>query len=166
VSAFPPAHRRASRDAGLSLIEILIAIVLLGGVIAGTMATLRAATIGGTMHRDHSRAHAWLQSSSDILYASPKVTCSTSEPDAGEGDVRSAYDWVIDHEVPNPPEWKDWQIRVVPPIQFWNAGNLDADPDVEYYFGSDCDPSLSLQLIRLEVKSPSGQIIETVEIVK
>jgi hypothetical protein len=55
---------------------------------------------------------------------------------------------------------------VVPPVQFWNAGNTDSDPDVEYFFGSDCDPSLSLQLIRLEVKSPSGQIIETVEIVK
>jgi hypothetical protein len=51
-------------------------------------------------------------------------------------------------------------------VKFWNAANLDADPDTEYYFGPDCDPSLTLQLIELEVKSPNGQVIETVEIVK
>ena len=149
----------------MSLIEILIAIVLLGGVIAGTMATLRATTLSGAIHRDHSRAHAWLQTASDILYAEPKVACNSADVDKGEATVRAAYDAVID-AVPNPPEWKDWQIRVVPTVKFWNAANLDSDPDVEYYFGADCDPSLGLQLVQLEVKSPSGRIIETVEIVK
>jgi hypothetical protein len=106
-----------------------------------------------------------LQTASDILYAEPKVACNSTDADKGEATVRAAYDAVID-AVPNPPDWKDWQIRVVPTVQFWNAANLDSDPDVEYYFGADCDPSLQLQLIELEVKSPSGRIIETVEIVK
>ena len=149
----------------MSLIEILIAVVLLGGVIAGTMAALRATTLSGALHRDHSRAHAWLQSASDILYAEPNIACNTTDADKGESTVRAAYDGVIDG-VDNPPDWKDWQIRVVGPVLFWNAGNLDADPDNEYFFGTDCDPSLSLQLIKLEVKSPSGRVIETVEIVK
>jgi hypothetical protein len=147
------------------LIEVLIAIVLLAGVIAGSMAALRATTISGELHRDHSRGHAWLQTASDILYASPKVACSTTASDKGEAAVRAAYDTVV-KGVPNPPEWSDWQIRVVPTVKFWNAGNLDADPDVEYYFGAGCDPSLQLQLVQLEVKSPSGRIIETVDIVK
>ena len=46
------------------------------------------------------------------------------------------------------------------------APNLDADPDVEYFFGSDCDPSRTLQLIKIEVRSTNGHIIESVEIVK
>jgi prepilin-type N-terminal cleavage/methylation domain-containing protein len=164
VSDFRDAPR-PHRDAGLTLIEILIAIVLLAGVIAGSMAALRATTLSGGIHRDHSRAHAWLQTASDILYAEPKTPCNTTDADKGESKVRAAYDAVVD-AVPNPPDWKDWQIRVVPSVKFWNAANLDADPDVEYYFGTACDPSLQLQLVQLEVKSPSGRIIETVEIVK
>ena len=157
---------RPRRDTGFSLIEILIAIVLLGGVIAGTMATLRATTLSGTLHRDHSRAHQWLQSASDILYAEDKEACDESEADKGEKRVRLAYDKVIDDQVQNPTGWADWQIEVVDPVTFWNADNLDADPDPEFFFGPDCDPSLQLQLITLEVRAQSGRIIETVEIVK
>lgn len=153
------------RDRGTTLIEILIAIVLIGGVVAGTMATLRATTLAGTVHRDHSNAHGWLQSASDILYAAPKVACDTSLPNNGEATVRAAYEAVVDG-VPNPQDWQDWQIRVVGPVQFWNSGNIDADPDIEFFFGSDCDPSLSLQLIELEVRSTNNRIIESVEIVK
>lgn len=126
---------------------------------------MRASIVGGTIHRDHSRAHAWLQSASDILYAEPKVGCDRASADGGEAAVRAAYDAVVD-AVPNPPEWRDWQIRVVPHVTFWNAANLDGDPDVEYFFGANCDPSLTLQLIELEVRAPSGRIIETVQIVK
>ena len=35
-----------------------------------------------------------------------------------------------------------------------------------FFFGSQCDPSLGLQLIQIEVRSTSGEIIESVEIVK
>ena len=87
---------RPRRDAGFTLIEVLIALVLLGGVIAGTMATLRATTLSGEIHRDHSRAHAWLQSASDILYAAPQGGCNTTDADKGEATVRAAYDAIID----------------------------------------------------------------------
>lgn len=151
----------------MTLIEILIAITLLAGVIAGSMAALRATTISGAIHRDHSRAHAWLQNASDVLYATDKMTCDALEADAGEKKVREHYQSVIQGpDVPNPPEWKDWQITIVPPVKFWNSANLDADPDPEFFFGSNCDPNLGLQDITLQVKSPSGRIIESVEIVK
>ena len=139
--------------------------MLLGGVIAGTMATLRATTLSGEIHRDHSRAHAWLQSASDVLYATPKVQCNTVDADKGELAVRTTYDGIID-AAPKPPEWSAWQIRIVPKVKFWNSANLDTDPDLEYFFGSDCDPSLQLQLIEIQVASPSGRIIESVEIIK
>ena len=130
------------------------------------MAALRATTMSGAIHRDHARAHAWLQSASDILYAETKKGCDGSQADQGEKDVRAAYDAVIDVKVKKPSEWESWQIQVVQPVKFWNSGNLDADPDPEFFFGSDCDPNLQLQQITIQVKSPSGRIIETVEIVK
>ncbi|MGH9133460.1 MAG: type IV pilus modification PilV family protein [Ilumatobacteraceae bacterium] len=158
---------RASRrrDSGLSFVEILIAIVLLGGVVSGSMVTLRATILSGTIQRDHANAHGWLQSASDVLYAHPKQACDPSSPDFGHQAIVDEYDAVID-AVANPQGWKDWQIRVVAPIKFWNSGQLDADPDVEFFFGSDCDPSLTLQLIVIEVRSTNGKIIESVEIVK
>lgn len=160
-----PRRRRDSRDVGVTLVEILIAIVLIGGVIAGTMVSLRATVIAGTIHRDHSNAHGWMQSASDVLYAAPKIACDSSLPSNGEPDVRAAYEAVVDG-VANPQGWNDWQIRIVGPIQFWNSGNTDADPDIEFFFGSDCDPSLTLQLIRIEVRSTDNRIIESVEIIK
>ena len=156
-------HNRA--DHGFTLIETLIALVLLGGVIAGSLAALRMSTLGGELHRDHSRAHAWLQSASDILYAAEKTNCNTVDADAGEATIRAKYQAII-AAVPNPPNWAEWQLRFVRDIQFWNSANLDADPDMEFYFSNTCDPSLTLQLIELEVRSPSGKIIESVEIVK
>jgi hypothetical protein len=156
---------RDRRDAGVTFVEILLAIVLLGGVVAGTMVTLRATILGGTIQRDHANAHGWLQSASDVLYAHPKLACDPSSSDLGHQAIVDDYEAVID-AVANPQGWKDWQIRIVPPIQFWNSGQTDADPDVEFFFGSDCDPSLTLQLIEIEVRSTNGKIIETVEIVK
>lgn len=157
------ANRRV--DAGMTLIEILIAIVLLGGVVAGTMATLRTSIIAGALHRDHSNAHGWLQSASDMLYAAPRTDCDPAVPDKGEQDVRDDYIDIV-KAVPHPQEWDTWQINVVYPVKFWNADNVDADPDVEYFFGSDCDPSLGLQLVTIEVRNTDGAIIENVEIVK
>jgi hypothetical protein len=165
VTKFPDAQR-PRRDSGVTLLEILIAITLLAGVIAGTMAALQATTMSGELHRDHARAHAWLQSASDVLYAEPKTHCDGTKADQGEKTVRDAYDLVIDKLVKKPSDWESWQLQVVPPVKFWNSANLDADPDPEFFFGSACDPNLQLQDITLQVKSPSGRIIETVEIVK
>lgn len=159
------AERRGETDRGTTLIELLIAIVLIGGVVAGTMATLRATTIAGTMHRDHSNAHGWLQSASDVLYAAPRTDCNPALPDKGEANTRTAYKSIV-NGVTNPQGFADWQIQIVPKVQFWNSGNIDSDPDVEFFFGPDCDPNLTLQLIKIEVRNKDSQIIESVEIVK
>ena len=126
---------------------------------------LRTTILSGAAQRDHTKAHAWLQSSSDVLYASAKINCVPTETDIkNEQDVTAAYNVIVKY-TPNPEDWADWQINVVK-VLFWNAGQVDADPDVDFYFGPDCDPSLGLQLIELEVRAPSGRIIEQVEIVK
>lgn len=149
------------------MVEILISIVLMGTAVGGTLSALRSSIVGGTIQRDHANAHAWLQSASDLIYAEPKTPCNPSLADGGESDVRTAYEAIADG-VANPEGWSTWQISVVGPIQFWNAADVNNDRVPEYSFGSNCqeDVGLSLQLIKLQVRSPNGRIVETVEIVK
>jgi hypothetical protein len=156
----------ARRDSGTTLIEILVSIVLIGTAVVSTLGALRISVIGGTIHRDHANAHAWLQSASDVLYASEKEDCDTSLSDGGKAMIIGTYQPVVD-AVANPEGWTNTQIRVVD-LEFWNATDTDGDGIVEYRFGSVCQDSinLSLQRITIEVRSPDGRIIEEVELVK
>lgn len=160
-----PRHRD-DHDQGMTLIEILVSIVLIGTVVVATLGALRISILGGTVHRDHANAHAWLQSASDVLYAREKVDCSTTDPDGGKAAIISLYQPTVD-VVPNPETWINSQIKLTD-IQFWNATDTDNDGIVEYRFGNVCQDSinLSLQRITLEVRSPNGRIIEQVELIK
>ena len=53
-------------------------------------------------------------------------------------------------------------------IQLWNSLDSDLDGQTEFYFGTECqdDRNLTLQQITIQVSSPSGRIIEQVELVK
>jgi type II secretory pathway pseudopilin PulG len=154
------------RDSGTTLVEILVSIVLIGTAVVSTLGALRISVIGGAVHRDHANAHAWLQSASDVLYASEKEDCDTSLSDGGKSLIIGTYQPVVD-AVANPEGWKNTQIRIVD-LEFWNATDTDGDGIVEYRFGSVCQDSinLALQRITLEVRSPDGRIIEEVELVK
>lgn len=157
---------RRHGDSGTTLVEILVSIVLIGTAVVATLGALRISVIGGTIHRDHANAHAWLQSASDVLYASAKEPCSTSLGDGGKSVIIGKYQPVVD-VVANPEGWTNSQIKVVG-LEFWNASDTDGDRVVEYRFGTVCQASinLSLQRVTLEVRSPDGKIIEQVELVK
>jgi type II secretory pathway pseudopilin PulG len=158
-----PAGRR---DSGTTLVEILVSIVLIGTAVVATLGALQVSIVGGAIHRDHANAHAWLQSASDVLYASEKQDCDVSQPDGGAADIIDAYQPVVD-AVANPEDWSNSQIAIVD-LEFWNATDTDNDGIVEYRFGPVCQDSinLALQRVTLEVRSPDGQIIEQVELVK
>ncbi len=150
----------------MTLIEVLVSVMLLGTVVVSTLGVLRISVLGGTVHRDHANAHAWLQSASDVVYATTKVDCSTGTPDSGKEAIRAAYQSVVD-PVPNPETWANSQIRIID-IQFWNSADTDNDGIVEFRFGTACqdDKNLSLQRITIQVRSPNGRIIEQVELIK
>lgn len=154
------------RDSGTTLVEILVSIVLIGTAVVATLGALRISMLGGTIHRDHANAHAWLQSASDVLYASEKEDCDTSLGDGGRSVIIGKYQPIVD-AVGNPEGWTNSQIQVVG-LDFWNATDTDGDGIVEYRFGPVCQDSinLALQRVTLEVRSPSGRIIEQVELVK
>ncbi len=150
----------------MTLVEILVSILLIGTVVVATLGALRASILGGTVHRDHANAHAWLQSASDVLYAREKVDCSTTDADSGKAAILALYQPSVD-VVSNPETWTNSQISIVD-IQFWNATDTDGDGIVEYRFGTVCQDTinLSLQRITLEVRSPNGRIIEQVDLIK
>lgn len=158
--------------------EVLVAIVLLGTVGVAMLTALRVTVIGTRTERDHSRAYQWLQSSAGVLEATERVPC-TFDPVAdapflsSEEKVRFKYEDVIRTEVVNPPGWADFQITVVPPVKVWDGARYwdpfdPTAPDTDPVDPAACFDSAGryLQLVTLQVTSPDGEIIESIEVVK
>lgn len=142
-------------DTGVSLIEILVAVVLLGSVVVAVMAALAATILGSTIDRDHANAHAWLQSATDLLYGTPRVDCGsiavTNKP-----AVLANYRAVA-ATTTNPEGWPAANIEVYD-VQFWNGA----------IYQSNCydDFGINLQLIKVRVRDTDGRIVKDVEVVK
>ena len=134
---------RVRRDEGISFVEILVCVVLIGTTVVATLTALRVSIIGGTVHRDHANAHAWLQSASDVLYAREKFDCTTTlalttarETTSGRPIRRPS------NAVPNPEDWTnspDHDHRH-PVVEL--AGLGPGRSDVEFYFGTECQDAI------------------------
>ncbi len=150
-----PQSARQGDDAGVSLIEILVAVVLLGSVVVAVIAALAATILGSTIDRDHANAHAWLQSATDLLYGTPRVDCGsiavTNKP-----AVMANYGAVA-ATTTNPEGWPAANIEVYD-VQFWNGET----------YQNTCydDLGINLQLIKVRVRDTDGRIVEDVEVVK
>lgn len=164
---------RTRRDRGVTFIEILVAIVLLGTVGIGVLTAMRASVIGTRIERDHARAFQWLQSADGVLQGTDRVGCGDYDPDIHYPTYSSAEEWVrlqyqntIRSEVVNPPGWEDSQISVAPSVMVWD-GTQYWDP-YDPLAPAECfdDVDRFLQLVTLEVASPDGDIIETIQVVK
>jgi Tfp pilus assembly protein PilV len=145
------------RDSGVTLIEILISIVLLGLVVGAMLTTLAVTVSASATERDHANAHAWLQTASDVLYGLERHDCGTIAA-AQEGAVRAFYETEIKAVATNPEGWPAANIEVVPPILFWDGDG----------YQSTCydDQNINLQLITIRVRNLDNQIVETVQVVK
>lgn len=147
---------RQRRDAGQSLVEVLIAILLTGMLAIAGMVTLRASIVGSEIDRDHANAHAWLQTASDVLYGAARWDCGTEAAPAA-GAVADKYDEII-QATTNPRGWDSELIKVVRPVLFWDGS----------IYQSTCfdDSGVNLQLVTIQVQAPDGRIVESVQIVK
>lgn len=145
------------RDAGMTLVETLISIVLVGTLSVAAMVTLRTTILASRLDRDHANAHAWLQTASDVLYGSERIDCGT-EAATAEETVRLGYQAIV-QSTQNPEGWPAENITVVPNVKFWDGVSS---------YGPICydDAGINLQLIKLEVRGLDGSIVENVEIVK
>ncbi len=147
----------AARDEGMSLVEVMVAIVLTGTLAVTGMVCLRASIVASATDRDHANAHAWLQTASDVIYGAERVDCGTPLSTDAEA-VAVAYE-VIARGTSNPQGWPAGKISVVRPVKFWDGTST---------YQSTCydDSGINLQLIQLQVRAPDGRIVESVEIVK
>jgi len=127
----------------VSLIEILIALTLMGTVVVATMTALTASISASSLDRDHANAHAWLQTAADTLYARDLITCD-AQPLA---DITATNIEVIGLEY-----WR---------YEFDLATNQETSG-----WGTLCDsPETNLQKVELRVRGDDGRIVEEVEVV-
>jgi prepilin-type N-terminal cleavage/methylation domain-containing protein len=163
-----PSHMRMRsepRDRGTSLVEVLIAIVVMGLVISATLSLLRVTVMASATDRDHSNAHAWLQTAADVLYARPLEPCAPANALAtNKAAIIATYESTL-QQTDNPEGWPDANIKVVD-LQFWS---IDMDPVTKFTkegWGNLCDTlDTNLQRVGIEVRSRSGKIVEQVEVI-
>jgi hypothetical protein len=157
------------RDGGVTYVEVLVCIVLLGTVVLATLAASQAAIIGGRVERDHARAHEWLQSAISRLEAVPRAACSTDIADA-EPSIRQYYqDELQAPAVVPPPGWSAADLTVLSPVRFWDGAQYwsPSEPGAPLNCATEYDGGGHLlQLLTIQVADPDGDIIETVEVVK
>ncbi|MEO7397541.1 MAG: hypothetical protein ABIW84_03150 [Ilumatobacteraceae bacterium] len=152
----------------MSLVEVLVAVVLLGTAVVATLTALRGTIIATAIERDHAKAYQWLQSAVGVLQGAERAGCDLGPLDTGystgEAKVRETYQQVIRDGVINPDGWGDYQLVVLPPVKVWD-GELYWDPAMSPQSCYDSS-GFKLQLITIRVTSPDGKIIEDLQVVK
>jgi hypothetical protein len=160
------------------LIEVLIAIVLMGLAVTATMTTLTATITATSLDRDHANAHAWLQTGVDMLYAQELINCgaigtdndgdsvTTASDSDGVmttfGDVKNDYQSTL-RQTDNPEGWPDANIEVID-LQFWNIEKLASGLGTEAWSTS-CDNDTTLQRLLVRVRGADGRIVEETEVI-
>jgi len=154
------------RDRGMTLIEIVIAVVLTGLVVVAVLSLLTTTISASRLDRDHSNAHAWLQTASDMLYARAPEHCDETLTDPA--DIETKRQAIIAEyrdtvrETENPEHWPQSNIEVID-LFFWHYEGAGANGVVEGWFHDKC--TTTLQLVELRVRDEGGDIIEEVEVI-
>ena len=160
------ARPRSDRDRGALLIEVVIAIVLLGTVVAASVAGLTTTINASSLDRDHANAHAWLQTAADMLYARELVVCGTMDPLDPVNDVAlvaAEYQATI-RQTENPENWGANNISVIA-LEWWSIDIDSAGVGTESW-GTQCDAGdTNLQKVELQVTAEDGRIVEEVEVI-
>ena len=156
----PPAH-----DHGFSLVEILVSVVLLGMTVTAVMTTARVSIVASVTDRDHATSYTWLQAASDEIYLAPRVPCTS-----GVAAATASYDAAA-KVVDRPPAWDSTSATIdVINVEFLGKATADADfewSDAHCFEGTGyANSPLYTQRVTLQVTSPDGTIIETLEMVK
>lgn len=146
----------AHSDHGAGLIEILVAVVLLGLASVGTLTAISAAIRGSSDTYKMSGARRWLVSAADHVVSAdvPRVACTSGEP-----AVRASYQAAGQSITTSRPSgWAAGQLTVVSPVLFWNGTTFTST----CYEGN----GLKLQQITIQTLTIDGQLDERLTIVK
>jgi hypothetical protein len=148
------------------MLEVVVAVVLLGTVIGASLTTLKTTIDASALDRDHANAHAWLQTAADMLYARQLITCGSMDGDDPLADVAlvaDAYEATV-RQTQNPEGWPAENISVVD-LEWWSI-DIDANGVGTEAWGTVCDAGdTNLQKVELQVTAEDGRIVEEVEVI-
>ena len=162
-----PSTERSSSDRGISLIEILIAVVLMGFGVTAVLVAVRTTVTASAVDEQHAVSFAWLQAASDEIYRTPRMTCDGNSA----ATVQAYYNAAI--QPPNVPKPDSWPASASASIAVTNIQFLGkANPDDDYEWGAYCleggvyasSPQYT-QRITIRSTSPTG-LVKTLQMVK
>lgn len=172
IAVLKPPLRRCGRgfrhthrhDLGATFIELLVAVVLMGLGVIAVLTAMRTTVIATTIEREHSKAQEWLQSAVNVVEEEPFGDCVVGNLVVSAESARVQYETAVRSQTTTPFGWNGGQIRVLTP-EVWSgsARSWVAWTDQTACFD---DNQFSQQLVTIEVESPDGKIIETIELVK
>jgi type II secretory pathway pseudopilin PulG len=191
-----PAAHRPRRDSGVTFIELLVAVILLGTSVVAVLTAVRATVTASSIDTDHARAFEWLQAASDAVYKADRVPCAKTALAVANANAPS--DWTSNKGSASVPSsgtvWTEYQTKVnaVPPPVGWAGGKIAitaieflgrATPDAPTFewASSYCYEGVQLingnvedfrespfysQRITIQVTSPNGRVVKTINTVK
>jgi prepilin-type N-terminal cleavage/methylation domain-containing protein len=161
MTRLSPLRRRGPRrtaedaDRGVSLIEILVAITLMGTLGVSVLAALQVTIIGSRLERDHARAHQWLQSSTEVLvndidWRSCDTNSAASLQSFYQTELRSSSALV-------PEGFVTTALEIPVLVEFAGPDNI---------YGSVCAAVEDRQRVTIQVRNDDGDVVESVQVVK
>lgn len=166
------------RDRGVTFIELLVSIVLLGTIVVALLVALQASTTASVTDAEHARAFIYLHEASDAVFLTPRMSCL----DGTEEQLIDYYDDAF-AGLTAPEGWTS-VTPVIAKIEFLNAS--DATGTTVYTWGPLCfegpvdadgngtidadedftETPLNSQKITITVTSPDSDLTKTLETVK
>jgi type II secretory pathway pseudopilin PulG len=178
-------RRRTGGDRGATLVELVVAITLMGLVVVSVLVSLRTTTVGSTIDRDQAKAFEWLQAASDQVFNGPRRACYETAPTPQEAYNALAQlanrpqGWTVASgatiEVTSvaflgrtvdtaPLEWKAASTHCLE-----SAGcpaDFDDIPEVIPPQWLYCQSPLTTQKVIIRAVGPGGKVTNTLEMVK
>jgi prepilin-type N-terminal cleavage/methylation domain-containing protein len=155
-----PDSERVDRDSGYTLVEMLIAIMLMGTIVLSIMGGMWAVVRASAQNDERAKVGAVLGAAGDGISNYRYIAC----PEIGSGYEEFGQKAAAS---------VGWPLSTVAIIeyQYWNpdTGTWDANNSIQ---GTDCNPNVglttskTLQKLTIRATSPGGGYSATIDIVK
>ena len=140
---------------------MLVAIVLLGTVVVGSLTALRATIIATEIDADHANGYTWLQAAADAVDAATYVGCDA----APNNTIVAAYQAAA-NAASRPAEWVSTSATVtVDSVDYLSRAGAGETWGPTCGLGDPESPMRS-QRVRLVVVDPDGEFSADLEVIK
>jgi prepilin-type N-terminal cleavage/methylation domain-containing protein len=141
----PAASAEASGDAGFSLVEVLVAIVILGIAIVSLVSALAASIVSSDRHNQQAKVEAVLHSAIELvkLPVDPATDLPTHVPCAEASDYNSKA-----QEAAASVGWAPSAVQITD-VKYWDGSGFGAT-----CYDDTAHGNLALQKITITVTSP------------